>query len=115
MARLLGHVAGEAIPVVLGRRGVEQLSRLLDGAHLGVGLGDDQLQQLVADLLRRHVGEALPAALAGIAAEGDFRLDRVGELGAELDARIRDDADLPVPGARLIDPIVEDAHVRLRF
>ena len=47
---------------MLAGRGIEQLARLLDRAHLGVGLGDDELEELVLDLLGGHVGKAFPAA-----------------------------------------------------
>jgi len=74
VARLLRHVAHEPPAVVLARGAVEELARLLDRAHLRVALPDDEPQQLVLDLGRRDVGDALPAPLAGVAAEGDFRI-----------------------------------------
>ena len=57
VARLLGHVAHQPPAVVLARRAVEQLARLLDRAHLGVALPDDELQQLLLDPRRRNVGQ----------------------------------------------------------
>src|SRR5260221_10155441 len=88
VARLLSHVAREADAVVLGRRAIEDLACLLDRAHLRIALPDDEPEELVLDLACGNVGDALPAGVAGVAAEADLGRHVGGELLDERDLRV---------------------------
>ena len=110
VARLLGHVAHQPPAVVLARRAVEELARLLDRAHLGVALPDDELQQLVLDPRRRDVGRRSPSAArrrsgrSGSPARAGRRTWSVSTTSGS-----RRDVDLALPRAHHVDPFVERA------
>src|SRR6266403_1970456 len=102
MAHLFDHHTGERLAVVFRGCGLEEPTLLLDGSKLGVALVDDQVDEGVADLLRRYLPQVFPFLASLPVAE----LDVVGLDGAEERVEV-EAADLVVVHADLFTPVVE--------
>ena len=87
VAHLLDHDPADALGVVVGGRGLEQVALLLDGGEFGVALVDDQVQEGVADGLVGDLGDPLPLLLPREVAELDLVGLQVSVLGLELRSR----------------------------
>ena len=70
---------------------------------------DEQSKQLIPDLPALDLLDLLPFPLAGKPAEGNLRLDCVGELGRQRVLRdpLRIDADVALPLPEAVDQLVE--------
>src|SRR5215467_6265314 len=90
------------------------MSLLLDAGELGVALIDDHVEQRVAHLLRRHLAQVLPFALAFEVAELYlFGFDRaVKRVEFEAGDLITIDADLLAPFIKETDPVGEGTDFR---
>src|SRR5882724_10782800 len=104
MAHLFDHHAGERLAVVFARCGLEEPALLLDGCKLGVALVHDQVDESIADLLRRYLAQVLPLLASLPVAE----LDVVSLDGAEERIEV-EAADLVVVHADLFAPVVEQS------
>ena len=104
MAHLLDHHAGKRFAIVLARSRLEEPALLLHGSKFGISLVDDQVDQGVADLLRRDLAQVLPFLAALPVSELNvLGLDRA-EQRVEVEA-----ADIVVVYADLFAPVVEQA------
>ena len=106
---LLDHDPADAVGVVVGGGGLEQVPLLLDGGELGVALVDDEVQERVADLLLGDLRDPLPLPVPGEVAELDLVRLQVPVLRLELvvGKSGQTKVDVLLPGAESVDPVVE--------
>src|SRR2546425_8330958 len=109
VTHLFDHYASNRLAIPVGGCAFEQMPLLLHAGELGVALIDNQINQSVAHLLRRHLAQVLPFAAPLKGAELDFLgFDRAIE-GVELEAGdfVAIDADLLAPVVKHPNPITK--------